>query len=192
MGAGEGEEELSYSTMGDWEELHGNYVLRPINGEAPRALIHFLGGALVGAAPHVAYRYILERLRERGYLIVATPFVLSFDHLRSCNDVIEKFERIAPSLARQYGAVPVVGVGHSCGALLQLLITSLFPDTPRAANALISFNNLPVKEGKIIYFWINSMFLLQLCLHSPAPTLSLFILQPSPSLTKYLLPSLPA
>eukprot|EP00550_Attheya_septentrionalis_P010322 CAMPEP_0198288874 /NCGR_PEP_ID=MMETSP1449-20131203/7241_1 /TAXON_ID=420275 /ORGANISM="Attheya septentrionalis, Strain CCMP2084" /LENGTH=373 /DNA_ID=CAMNT_0043987099 /DNA_START=459 /DNA_END=1580 /DNA_ORIENTATION=- len=133
--------------MGDWEELHGNYVLRPINGEAPRALIHFLGGALVGAAPHVAYRYILERLRERGYLIVATPFVLSFDHLRSCNDVIEKFERIAPSLARQYGAVPVVGVGHSCGALLQLLITSLFPDTPRAANALISFNNLPVKEA---------------------------------------------
>ena len=49
--------------------------------------------------------------------------------------------------ARQYGAVPVVGVGHSCGALLQLLITSLFPDTPRAANALLSFNNKPVTEA---------------------------------------------
>ncbi|KAI2507603.1 Protein of unknown function (DUF1350) [Fragilaria crotonensis] len=48
-------------------------------------------------------------------------------------------------LAREYGAIPVIGVGHSCGALLQLLITSLFPDTPRAANALISFNNKPIK-----------------------------------------------
>lgn len=37
----------------------------------------------------------------------------------------------------------MIGVGHSCGALLQTLITSLFPDTPRAVNILISFNNRP-------------------------------------------------
>jgi hypothetical protein len=30
---------------------------------------------------------------------------------------------------------------------LQLLITCLFPDTPRAANALLSFNNKPVSEA---------------------------------------------
>lgn len=47
----------------------------------------------------------------------------------------------------EYGAVPVVGVGHSCGALLHMLITSLFPDTPRAANALISYNNRGVSEA---------------------------------------------
>lgn len=47
----------------------------------------------------------------------------------------------------EYGAVPVVGVGHSCGALLHMLITSLFPDTPRAANALISYNNRGVGEA---------------------------------------------
>ena len=28
-----------------------------------------------------------------------------------------------------------------------MLITSLFPDTPRAANALLSYNNKPVKEA---------------------------------------------
>ena len=50
-------------------------------------------------------------------------------------------------LAAEYGALPVVGIGHSCGALLQLLITCLFPDTPRAANALISFNNKPVSDA---------------------------------------------
>mmetsp|Transcript_5924 Transcript_5924/g.9332 ORF Transcript_5924/g.9332 Transcript_5924/m.9332 type:complete len:431 (-) Transcript_5924:52-1344(-) len=134
--------------MGSWEELHGNYILRPdVEQGPPRALLHFLGGAIVGAVPHVTYRYMLERLVEKGFLVVATPYNLSFDHLGSCDKIIQSFEKIAPSLARQYGAVPVVGVGHSCGALLQLLITSLFPDTPRAGNALISFNNKPVKEA---------------------------------------------
>lgn len=138
----------SVGDVGNWETLHGNYVLRPPVSEGqPRALLHFLGGAFVGAAPHVTYRYMLERLAARGYLIVATPYSLSFDHLDSCDAVIASFERIAPQLARQYGAVPVVGVGHSCGALLQLLICSLFPDTPRAANALISFNNKPVSDA---------------------------------------------
>lgn len=132
--------------MGRWEELHENYVLRPnVEDGPPRALLHFLGGAIVGAVPHVSYRYLLERLADKGYLVIATPYNLSFDHLETCDVVIQRFERIAPMLAREYGAIPVIGVGHSCGALLQLLITSLFPDTPRAANALISFNNKPIK-----------------------------------------------
>lgn len=133
--------------VGNWEELQGNWVLRPPSSEPPRALLHFLGGALVGAAPHITYRYMLERLAEKGFLVVATPYQLSFDHLEICDDVIDKFESLAPSVARQYGALPVVGVGHSCGALLQVLITSLFPDTPRAANALMSYNNKPVSDA---------------------------------------------
>lgn len=133
--------------IGDFEEIEGNFVLRPPAGEQPRALIHFLGGALVGAAPHISYRYLLERLAQSGYLIVATPYQLSFDYLSTCDVVISRFERIALPLARAYGALPVVGIGHSCGSLLHVLITSLFPDTPRAANALISFNNKPISEA---------------------------------------------
>lgn len=135
-------------TVGRWEELHGNYILRPPSNQAqPRALLHFLGGALVGASPQLTYRYLLERLSSNGYLIVATPYQLSFDHLTTCDEIIDKFEKVAPMLAREYGAVPVVGVGHSCGALLHVLITSLFPDTPRAANALLSYNNKGVGEA---------------------------------------------
>jgi len=133
-----------------WEEMHGNYILRPPPSSSmspPRAVIHFLGGAFLGAAPQLTYRYLLERLSSRGYLVVATPYQLSFDHLTTCDEIISKFELVAPSLARQYGAIPVVGVGHSCGALLHMLITSLFPDTPRAANALLSYNNRPVSEA---------------------------------------------
>jgi len=136
--------------LGSWEELHGNYVLRPSSDYAdqqPRALIHFLGGALVGAAPDLSYRYMLEKLAQRGFLIVATPYTLSFDYIKLCDDIICRFENIAPSLASQYGALPVVGVGHSCGALLHVLITTLFPDTPRAANALLSYNNKSAKDA---------------------------------------------
>ena len=31
----------------------------------------------------MSYRYFLERLAQRGYLIVATPHDLSFDHLKA-------------------------------------------------------------------------------------------------------------
>eukprot|EP00977_Amphora_coffeiformis_P007277 scaffold1581_cov169-Amphora_coffeaeformis.AAC.13 len=132
--------------------MKGNFVLRPsVDQGPPRALLHFLGGAIVGAAPHVSYRYMLERLAAEGYLIVATPYELSFDHLTTCDTVLSRFETIAGDLARTYGALPVIGVGHSCGALLQLLITSLFPDTPRAANALISYNNKPVQDAVPVF-----------------------------------------
>lgn len=139
--------------VGNWEYLNDNWVLRPTlegkidDNSQPRAVIHFLGGALVGKAPHITYRYLLEKLADEGFLIVATPFDLSFDHLGTCDEVLTKFEAVAPTLAKQYGALPVVGIGHSCGALLQVLISSLFPDTPRAANALLSFNNKPVSEA---------------------------------------------
>ena len=146
---------------GRWELLHGNYILRPpmnsssrstsYDATAPKVLIHFLGGAFIGASPHNAYRYMLEKLSERGYIIVATPYQLTFDHLKTCDEIISKFERCAPSLAMQYGAIPVVGVGHSCGALLQVLITSLFPDTPRAANILMSYNNKSVKDAVPVF-----------------------------------------
>ena len=99
------------------------------------------------------------------------------DYIRSCDQILSKFDAVAvdlaagslcyhtssclysqnlnttlpppppppppPSFCVEYGPLPVIGIGHSCGALLQTLITSLFPDTPRAVNVLISFNNRP-------------------------------------------------
>ncbi|CAM9741006.1 unnamed protein product [Discosporangium mesarthrocarpum] len=127
--------------------MGGNFLLRPPDGESPKALLHFLGGAFVGAAPHLTYNYLLSGLSEMGFLVVATPYPLGFDYLDVCDSILDRFEQAAVPLAREYGALPVVGIGHSCGALLQLLITCLFPDTPRAANALISFNNKPVTEA---------------------------------------------
>lgn len=80
-------------SFGKWEYTSSNYILRPPDEQKPRALLHFLGGALLGAAPQLTYRYLLERLARKGYLIVATPYQLSFDHLNSCDEIIDKFER---------------------------------------------------------------------------------------------------
>ena len=79
--------------FGKWEYASGNYILRPPDDQQPRALLHFLGGALLGAAPQLTYRYLLERLARKGYLVVTTPYQLSFDHLKSCDEIIDKFER---------------------------------------------------------------------------------------------------
>ncbi len=135
--------------MGRWEEVGGNFLLRPPDHATnpPKAVLHFLGGAFVGAAPHLTYRYLLTGLAERGFLVVATPYNLSFDYVQVCDTVLERFEKVAIPLAKEYGALPVVGVGHSCGALLHVLITCLFPDTPRLANALISFNNQKAQKA---------------------------------------------
>mmetsp|Transcript_26356 Transcript_26356/g.43988 ORF Transcript_26356/g.43988 Transcript_26356/m.43988 type:complete len:526 (-) Transcript_26356:201-1778(-) len=137
----------SLGLAGGWVERNGNFVLKPSSGERPAGVVHFLGGAFVGAAPHITYKYMLETLADQGYLVVATPYRLDMDYIRICDTVLMKFDTLARQLAEEYGPLPVIGIGHSCGALLQSLITSLFPDTPRAVNILISFNNRPAKEA---------------------------------------------
>jgi Protein of unknown function (DUF1350) len=138
--------------QGRWLEKSGNFILFPVDSEGeelvqPAGVIHFLGGAFVGAAPHITYRYLLDSLNAAGFIIVATPYRLDMDYLRSCDEILSKFDAVAVGLASQYGPLPVIGLGHSCGALLQTLITSLFPEAPRAINILISFNNKPVSAA---------------------------------------------
>jgi hypothetical protein len=78
---------------GDWQEVEGSYVLYPPNNQPPEALVHFLGGAFVGAAPQLAYRPLLEALASRGVVVVATPFSTSFDHLRVADEIQYKFDQ---------------------------------------------------------------------------------------------------
>jgi len=128
----------------------GNFVIYPqdVGTAPPRGLIHFLGGAFVGAAPHLTYRYLLDSLCDQGFIVVTTPYGLEFDYLKACRGVLSKFDLVRAELAKEFGALPLIGIGHSCGALLQSLISSEFPEAPpRAANVLISFNNKPVKEA---------------------------------------------
>jgi hypothetical protein len=126
---------------------YGNTVFRPAVSSHPKAIVHFLGGAFVGAAPQVAYSNFLEQLVDAGYVVIATPFELRFDYLGVCDRVLTTAEPAHCALVQEYGDLPLIGIGHSCGALLHVLLSSAFrgtgglADIPRAANVLISFNN---------------------------------------------------
>ena len=99
------------------------------------------------ALPKTSFVCFIDTREQILRLFLSSCLPISFFSQRFALPQQTKTNSVAPSLAKQYGPVPVVGVGHSCGALLHMLITSLFPDTPRAANALISYNNRGVGEA---------------------------------------------
>jgi Protein of unknown function (DUF1350) len=131
----------------DWQEICGNWILIP---RQPKAIVHFLGGAFVATAPHLTYRLILEQLGRRGYVVVATPFVNTLDHIAIAQSVLDSFEYALERLEEKsiLGSryLPIYGMGHSMGCKLHLLIGSLFA-VERAGNILISFNNYAAREA---------------------------------------------
>jgi hypothetical protein len=131
----------------NWQEISGNWVYIP---RQPRAVIHFLGGAFVAAAPHLTYRLLLEDLGKQGYATIATPFINTFDHRSIASDVYNSFEDTLELLQKQHylptSHLPVYGVGHSMGCKLHLLIGSMY-DVKRAGNILISFNNFSARAA---------------------------------------------
>lgn len=131
---------------GDWKSVEESWVLYPPDAYgAPRAVVHFIGGGFVGAAPQLAYRPLLEALAARGALVIATPFSTSFDHLRESDGAYFRLQRALKALGPAAQALPTYGVGHSLGALLHLLIDSRYV-VQRAGNILMSFNNKPATE----------------------------------------------
>jgi len=130
---------------GDWDAAAGgSYVLEPVAGA--RCVVHFLGGAFVGAASQLTYRYLLEKLRANGCIVVASPYRLSFDYYSVCDEVERSLETALDEVIRpKYGdaiCADVVCVGHSCGALLHTL-SAVRGDSSfeRSRLALISYNN---------------------------------------------------
>ena len=128
-----------------WQESAGSWYLIPLE---PVGVVHFLGGAFVGTAPQLTYKWLLEQIAEAGFAVITTPFVNGFDHLAIARQVLNRFENILERLqnTQKLAYLPVYGVGHSMGSKLHLLINSLF-NVQRAGNILISYNNFPVKRS---------------------------------------------
>lgn len=133
-----------------WERVDDAYALRPRDGRAPRCVVHFCGGAFVGASPQVTYGEFCETLVERGdALVIATPTRVGLDHLRAADEAWQKYERCARALRKTvdgYDDLPVYGIGHSLGALVTVLIGSRY-ETRRDGNVLMSFNNRPATDA---------------------------------------------
>lgn len=111
-------------------------------------MVHFIGGAFAGASPQLTYRLFLEQLSDAcGWVVVATPFSTSFDHLRVADDAQFCFDRAVKLLGSRVPAdLPVWGVGHSMGALAHTLIASRYA-LKRSGLVLISWNNKPASDA---------------------------------------------
>ncbi len=133
-----------------WQEVSGNWFLVP---ERPKAIVHFLGGAFVAAAPHLTYRWLLEALYVEGYAVIATPFVNTFDHRAIASETLTTFNQGLIFLYKQrpeLEGLPIYGLGHSMGCKVHLLISSDLinaSSAQRAGNIFISFNNYPARKS---------------------------------------------
>jgi hypothetical protein len=136
-----------FASTSQWREIEDSWVLLP---SAQKGIVHFLGGAFLGTAPHISYRWLLEEIASQGYVVIATPFNQSFDHGAIARDVFYSFEDCLAYLQGRSllkkSYLPIYGLGHSMGCKLHLLIGSLFT-VERAGNILISFNNYAAKDA---------------------------------------------
>jgi hypothetical protein len=158
----------------NWKPIGQNWVLLP-----PRrtvAVVHFLGGAFVGAAPQFSYSKLLEVLADRGYAIVATPFINTLDHQAIATTVLNQFETTLERLHRGRllpVGLPIYGMGHSMGCKLHLLIGSVFA-IERAGNILMSFNNFDADRAIPFAEWLNQSVSVQF---TPTPSQTYRLIQ---------------
>ncbi len=110
--------------------------------ESPRALIHCLGGAFVGAAPQVVYGSLLARLVAAGFAVAAVPYVTGPEHQRLAIASIDRLQQLPSALLR----LPRYGLGHSLGCKLHLVASCLETQDrlslpPRQGNVLLALSN---------------------------------------------------
>ncbi|KAK4764417.1 hypothetical protein SAY87_013855 [Trapa incisa] len=129
----------AWGSSSDWAEIEGAWVLKP-RGSPPTSVVHFVGGIFVGAAPQLTYRLFLERLAEKGVLVIATPYPSGFDHFFIADEVQFKFDRCFRFLQETVHDLPTFGIGHSLGSVIHLLIGSRYA-LQRNGNVLMAFNN---------------------------------------------------
>lgn len=129
----------AWGGLRDWTEVEGAWVLKPRTSQ-PKFVVHFVGGIFVGAAPQLAYRFFLERLSEKGVLVIATPYASGFDYFFIADEVQFKFDRCFRLLKDTVSDLPTFGIGHSLGSVIHLLIGSRYA-VQRNGNVLMAFNN---------------------------------------------------
>lgn len=148
FGASSSSKEEEEKEANDEDDARGETSSSSSSSSAKATCVcHFIGGAFVGASPQLTYRVFLEKLAKRAScVVVATPYELSFDHLRVVDDCQFKFDRAFAKLDADLQTLPVVSIGHSMGAHVHALINSRY-ELNREALVLISYNNKPATDA---------------------------------------------
>lgn len=155
------ETQLDWETCsdGDSEAL---VLLPPASVERPTSIIHFVGGTFFGSAPKLWYRTLLEGVaRNTQSAVVVTPIPVTL--LKSPLNHVNLSKKLQRSfcmawrdvLEDEYGDIddiPVCGMGHSLGARLLVVLTTLTRNRPGEVPpfrsfTLISFTNYGASAG---------------------------------------------
>ena len=166
--------EVCSSISGD-EKTQALVLLPPAAVERPTAIIHFVGGTFFGSNPKLWYRSLLESIvRSTSAAIVVTPIPVTLfnnplQHVRLSQKLQKSFHHAwATVLEDEYGSeamrdIPLCGLGHSLGARLLAVLTTLNQNAPMKAEGrrrgpitpippyksmcLVSFTNYGAKVG---------------------------------------------
>ena len=154
-------------TQLDWEicsngENEALVLLPPEAVERPTAVLHFVGGTFFGSLPKVWYGSLLEGIvRNTQCAIVITPIPVTLlksplQHVSLARKLRSSFEYAWSSvLEDEYSDlsdVPVCGLGHSLGARLLVVMTTLSKNKVGTIPSfksfiLISFTNFGAEAG---------------------------------------------
>mmetsp|Transcript_45039 Transcript_45039/g.70605 ORF Transcript_45039/g.70605 Transcript_45039/m.70605 type:complete len:547 (+) Transcript_45039:189-1829(+) len=167
-----------WSEQTEWLKIAGCDVClpkdkrKPLDGDRFTGVVHFIGGAFLGVVPKQAYRVLIEGLVAKARVVViATPCsgLAGMDHYKAAYEAAFKFQGAAVALQGELGKdvfylqdYPVIGVGHSLGCKVQLLVNSV-PDArgaierSRAANVFLAFNNYGAKESIPVLTQLNKV-----------------------------------
>ncbi len=143
----------------EWEKYVTNsgtawILLPPLSVTKPTCIIHFVGGTFMGSSPHIWYRSFLQDLvRHTSCAIVATSIPVTIarsplNHVRLSTQLLDQFRSVYQDvIVDEYGrdviqAVPICGMGHSLGARLLAVSTTLtlgHIQPSRKGQALLSY-----------------------------------------------------
>jgi hypothetical protein len=98
------------------------YLLEPSSGSTPSCIIFFLGGAVLGQFPHIAYSTFCQKLATKmNASIVAIPYEVGLDHFGIAQQAVKRMKSalIECEDSRGYPTqLPKYAIGHSLGAKL--------------------------------------------------------------------------
>lgn len=122
--------------------------------QTPRGVVHLVGGALFGAMCRDSYGLLAERIARSGFVVATTPYALTTKHFTAASEarkrLLAALEQTGFKEAVYSNRMPLVGVGHSLGTVLLVLITcnaeGLIEGPIPQYNVLMSFNNQNVND----------------------------------------------
>jgi|NOAtaT_6_FD_contig_61_1693001_length_1398_multi_2_in_0_out_0_1 hypothetical protein len=138
------------------------YILRPPDNAEPQSIILFLGGAVLGSYPHIAYSELLHRISSKtNSSVIAVPYPIGLNHFDISKLCEKQFQQAVthmeenmytaqpPSSKSIVCSLPIYVLGHSLGCKLHLIRMSAVKNSWENLKGIgfVSFNNYGLSQS---------------------------------------------